>query len=126
MRKFKGFSTVGRTHGSFKIYDLELVKQDVLNELYTRKGERLMSPQFGSIVWDLLFDPMVPDVLELIRDDCLRIIRKEPRLELLKVDVEESEHAVLVRLYVKYVPTATITELLATFSRNTATEITEG
>lgn len=117
---------MGRTHGSFKTYDLELAKRDVLNELYTRKGERLMSPQFGSIVWDLLFDPMVPDVLELIRDDCLRIIRREPRLELLKVDVEESEHAVLVRLHVKYVPTASITELLATFSRTSATEITEG
>jgi phage baseplate assembly protein W len=126
MRKFKGYSTVGKTHGSFKTYDLELVKRDVLNELYTRKGERLMSPQFGSIVWDLLFDPMIETVLEMIRDDCLRIINKEPRLELLKVDVEESEHTVLVRLHLKYVPTATITELLATFSRNTATEITEG
>jgi phage baseplate assembly protein W len=126
MRKFKGYSTVGKTHGSFKTYDLELVKRDVLNELYTRKGERLMSPQFGSIVWDLLFDPMIETVLEMIRDDCLRIINKEPRLELLKVDVEESDHTVLVRLHVKYIPTATITELMATFSRNTATEITEG
>jgi hypothetical protein len=62
----------------------------------------------------------------MIRDDCLRIINKEPRLELLKVDVEESDHTVLVRLHVKYIPTATITELMATFSRNTATEITEG
>ena len=126
MRKFKGFSTVEKTHGSFKSYDLDLVKRDVLNELYTRKGERLMSPQFGSIVWDLLFDPMLDEVVELIRDDCLRIIRKEPRLELLKVDVEEEEHAVLVRLHVRYVPTATVTELLATFNRVAALERSEG
>ena len=126
MRKFKGFSTVEKTHGSFKSYDLELVKRDVLNELYTRKGERLMSPQFGSIVWDLLFDPMLDEVIELIRDDCLRIIRKEPRLELLKVDVEEAEHSVLVRLHVRYVPTATVTELLATFNRVAALERSEG
>lgn len=126
MRKFKGFSTVEKTHGSFKSYDLELVKRDVLNELYTRKGERLMSPQFGSIVWDLLFDPLLDEVVELIRDDCLRIIRKEPRLELLKVDVEEDEHSVLVRLHVRYVPTATVTELLATFNRVAALERSEG
>jgi phage baseplate assembly protein W len=126
MRKFKGFSTVEKTHGSFKSYDLDLVKRDVLNELYTRKGERLMSPQFGSIVWDLLFDPMLDEVMDMIRDDCLRIIRKEPRLELLKVDVEDDEHAILVRLHVRYLPTSTVTELLATFNRVASLERSEG
>ena len=55
MRTFKGFSSIGQTWGKLKIYDLDLAKRDLLNELYTRKGERLMAPQFGCIVWDVLF-----------------------------------------------------------------------
>ena len=124
MRRFKGFSTVDKQYGNFKIYDVDLAKRDLLNELYTRKGERLMSPTFGSIVWDLLFDPLLPNVVEKIREDCLRIIAKDPRLELLQLEVKEStdQHYLLVSFVLKYVPTATVTELLATFNRNIATE----
>lgn len=124
MRRFKGFSTVDKQYGNFKIYDVDLAKRDLLNELYTRKGERLMSPTFGSIVWDLLFDPLLPNVVEKIREDCLRIIAKDPRLELLQLEVREStdQHYLLVSFVLKYVPTATVTELLATFNRNIATE----
>ncbi len=118
MRKFKGFSTIDRTWGNFKLYDIELAKRDLLNEFYTRKGERLMSPTFGSIVWDLLFDPMTEETVQLINDDCLRIVSKDPRLELRNIYVQESEHSITVTILLNYVPTATVTELVAVFNRD--------
>ena len=128
MRRFKGFSTAGKTYGNFKLYDVELVKRDLLNELYTRKGERLMSPEFGSIIWDLLFDPLLAEVVDAIREDCLRIVKKDPRLELLYSEITESidQQTLSVSLVLRYVPTATVTELVATFNRNIATERIEG
>ena len=126
MRKFKGFSTVDKTWGNFTVYDVELAKRDLLNELYTRKGERLMSPNFGSVVWDLLFDPLTEDTVQLIRDDCLRIVTKDPRLELREFNVEEEEHTVKVIILLNYVPTATLTELVAVFNRDTAASIQQG
>lgn len=126
MRKFKGFSTVGREWGNFKIYDIELAKRDLLNEFYTRKGERLMSPTFGSIIWDLLFDPLTDETAELIRQDCLRIVSKDPRLELRDFDVSESEHTIIVTILLNYVPTATVTELVAVFNRDTAVDQAQG
>jgi phage baseplate assembly protein W len=126
MRKFKGFSTVDRRSGNFKLYDIELAKRDLLNEFYTRKGERLMSPTFGSIVWDLLFDPMTEDTTELIREDTLRIVTKDPRLELRDFAVTESEHSITVTVLLNYVPTATITELVAVFNRDTAYNQAQG
>ncbi len=126
MRKFKGFSTVGREWGNFKLYDIELAKRDILNEFYTRKGERLMSPTFGSIVWDLLFDPLTDETVELIREDCLRIVTKDPRLELRDFDVTESEHTIIVKILLNYVPTATVTELVAVFNRDTAVDQAQG
>lgn len=128
MRTFKGFSTINRQYGNFKLYDKELAMRDLLNELYTRKGERLMSPTYGSIVWDLLFDPLIDEVVGMIRDDCLRIVSKDPRLEVIQVLVSESvdQQSVVVSLMLKYNPTSTVEELVATFNRNTETERTEG
>lgn len=122
MRKFKGYSTVDKTWGNFKLYDVDLAKRDLLNELYTRKGERLMSPQFGSIVWDLLFDPLTDEIVDAIRADCLRIVTKDPRLDLLDLDVVDNEHTIIVSIILRYVPTATETELVAVFNRNLTAE----
>lgn len=128
MRTFKGFSTINRQYGNFKLYDKELALCDLLNELYTRKGERLMSPSYGSIVWDLLFDPLIDTVIEAITDDCRRIVDKDPRLELIQVLVTESvdQQSVQVTLVLRYLPTSTVEELVATFNRNTDIERTEG
>ncbi len=126
MRNFKGFSTVGKTHGSFKLYDIELVKQDLLNEFYTKKGSRLMSPQFGSIIWDLLFDPLTDDTLELVKEDCVRIVGRDPRLELLDVSTYEEDHTIQVTLQLRYVPTTTLTELVLTYQRDISAEQNQG
>jgi phage baseplate assembly protein W len=122
MRKFKGYSTVDKTWGNFKLYDIELAKRDLLNEFYTRKGERVMSPQFGSIVWDLLFDPLTDETIDAIRADCLRIVTKDPRLDLLNIDIVDNEHTIIVSIILRYVPTATETELVAVFNRNLTAE----
>lgn len=126
MRKFKGFSTVGKTWGNFSLYDVELAKQNILNEFYTRKGERVMSPTFGSIVWDLLFDPLTDETVQLIKDDSLRIVTKDPRLELQDVRVEEEEHTIRVIILLNYVPSATLTEVVATFNKDIAASIQQG
>jgi phage baseplate assembly protein W len=122
MRKFKGYSTVDKTWGNFKLYDLELAKRDLLNEFYTRKGERLMSPQFGSIVWDLLFDPLTDETLTAIRQDCIRIVTKDPRLDIVNISVIDNEHTIIVTIVLRYVSTATVTELVAVFNRNLTAE----
>lgn len=122
MRKFKGYSTINKTWGNFKLYDIELAKRDLLNEFYTRKGERLMSPQFGSIVWDLLFDPLTDEIITAIKTDCVRIVTKDPRLDIVSIDVIDNEHTIIVTIILKYVPTATESELVAVFNRNLTAE----
>lgn len=128
MRVFKGYSTVGKEWGNFKIYDIELAKRDLLNEIYTRKGERLMSPEYGYIVWDVLFDPLTDELVDVIRDDTLRIISRDPRLELNTLDVTENVdlQTLTVKVILNYVPTATLTELVAVFSRDIASNKLQG
>ena len=77
---FKGFSTVDKIRAPYSLFDQELIKRDLLNEFYTRKGERLMKPNFGCIIWDLLMEPEDSVTEDDIRDDITRICDKDPRV----------------------------------------------
>lgn len=100
---FKGFSTVDKVKAPFSLTDVELVKRDLLNEFYTRKGERLMRPEFGSIVWDLLMNPEDTFTIDEIREDIERIVAKEQRVELINIDIFTSDHSVRAEVELKYV-----------------------
>ena len=51
---FKGFSSRADKR-NFKLYDFEVAKQDLINRLSVRKGERVENPEFGTIIYDVLF-----------------------------------------------------------------------
>lgn len=61
---------------------IELVKQDLLNHIYTRWRERIMMPKFGTRVPDMPFEPLTSDLLYNLRSDLLRVVDYDPRVEL--------------------------------------------
>ena len=65
---FKGFSSKADQR-NFKIYDFECVKQDLINRLSVRKGERVENPEFGTIIYDCLFEPLTESLREQILED---------------------------------------------------------
>ncbi len=81
---YKGFSSFEfeRT-GSFKINDVELIKLDLLNHIFTRRGERVMMPRFGTIIPDLVFEPMDEEMLDILESELRFVINFDPRVELL-------------------------------------------
>ena len=80
-KMYKGFSTVNNNTENYNLYDFELIKQDLFNHFYTRQGERLMQPEFGTVIWDLLFEPLTPDVKEVITKNVNTIINYDPRIK---------------------------------------------
>lgn len=122
MAKFKGFNTIGRTSAPFTLTDDELVKRDLLNEFYTRRGERLMRPNFGSIIWDLLMDPSTQDVDNAIREDIIKIIDRDPRVEHVNTDLAVLDHAIRAQVTIKMLPVGNPEQLYIEYQR----EITEG
>jgi phage baseplate assembly protein W len=100
---FKGFSTVDKIRAPYSLNDMELVKRDLLNEFYTRKGERVMRPNFGSIIHDLLMNPEDMFSVNEIEEDIKRIIDKEQRVELLDIDVYMTDHTVRADVHLKYI-----------------------
>ena len=101
--KFRGFSTVDRIRAPYTLEGADLVKRDLLNTFYTKKGERAMRPEYGSIIWDLLMNPDDTATEKEIRDDVLRIIDADPRVEHLYTTIIYMDHTIRIEINLKYV-----------------------
>ena len=116
MATFKGYSTVDIRFGSVVLTDIELAKRDLLNHFYTRKGERLGEPEFGSILPDLVFEPLDDFTTDLVEDDVRDIIRTDPRWILDDLDIQISNHSITCVVNITYRETSTPEELYLAFS----------
>ena len=101
--RYRGFSTIDQTK-KFRLNDLELVKRDLLNHFAIRKGEKLMDPNFGSIIWNMLFEPLTADVKATIVADIKRIITYDPRLQVDGVLIDELDHGLQVQIDLTFLP----------------------
>lgn len=85
---YKGFSSYEyQKSKSFTLTDVEIVKMDLLNHIYTRRGERVMMPTFGTRIPDLAFEPLDPLTLDILREDLEQVVRFDPRVKLLTLDI---------------------------------------
>ena len=94
---YRGFSTVG-SRSNVQLYDFDLITQDIINHFKTRKGERVMNPNFGSIIWDLLMEPLTDQTRELLKDDIQTICTSDPRVTPTQIDLTEYDNGYLLEL----------------------------
>ena len=80
---YRGISFVRyKDKKTLSLSDKELVKQDILNHIYTRLNERVMMPSFGTRILDMPFDPLDDLLLTYIEDDLLTVMSYDPRVVL--------------------------------------------
>lgn len=70
---------------TFSIQDVELVKLDLLNHIFTRRGERVMMPAFGTRIPDLAFEPLDDITLGILEEDLRMVFDFDPRVQLLEL-----------------------------------------
>lgn len=103
MVTFIGFSTYGKRTGTQVLEDKELAKRDLLNHFYTRKGERLGEPEFGSILPELIFEPFTQRTIDLADEDVRSIIDLDPRWELINYEIDSDNHTLTIEVDLRYV-----------------------
>lgn len=104
MITYRGFSTYNRFK-KFRLTDFELAKQDLFNHFHIRKGEKLMNPNFGTIIWNVLFEPFTEEIKSAIVEDINKIVRYDPRINVDSVEVTQFDHGLQVNLSLTYIPT---------------------
>ena len=100
---FKGFSSRA-DQSNYKLYDFALIKQDLINRLSVRKGERVENPEFGTIIYDVLFEPLTDDIKQAVADDITANLNADPRLQTEEIIVSEFEHGIAVQATIRFVP----------------------
>jgi len=117
-KTYKGFSTISNDANSFSLYDLSLIKQDILNHFHIRQGERLENPEFGTIIWDLLFEPLTVEVKALIQKNVEAIINYDPRVVPDQIIVTSFESGIQVECRLTYLPYNISESLQLRFDQN--------
>ena len=85
---YRGYSSYEyQNNKTFSVTDVELVKLDLLNHIITRKGDRVMMPNFGTRIPDLAFEPMDGITLGILEEDLRAVFEFDPRVELLALTI---------------------------------------
>jgi phage baseplate assembly protein W len=104
MSNYRGFNTIGQVK-KFKLTDLELVKQNLFNHFNIRKGEKLMQPNFGSVIWSIMFEPLNEETKNLIQADVKKVVGYDPRTKVNNVIITQFDHGVQLDIEMEYLPT---------------------
>lgn len=81
---YRGFSSQQYEYDkNVVLTDVQLVNRDLYTHIFTRLGERVMMPTFGTRIPDLLFEPMDQNTLDIIETDLQDVFDYDPRVELI-------------------------------------------
>lgn len=90
--------------GSLRMTNGSDLADSITVVLMTAPGERLMRPQFGCRIWDLLFEPVTANLVGLLREAVRDALAQwEPRIEVEDVrPVPDDDDPGLVRIEIDY------------------------
>ena len=100
---YKGFSSKEYSK-NFKLYDIDLVKQDLINHFYIRKGEKLENPEFGTVIWVMIFENFTEEVKTIISKDVEDIVNYDPRIVVNEIQVDSTPQGIRIEASITYVP----------------------
>tara|TARA_B100000902_G_scaffold261258_1_gene247544 strand:+ start:421 stop:867 length:447 start_codon:yes stop_codon:yes gene_type:complete len=101
-RAYRGLSTVNPDNTNFKLFDIALIKQDIINLFHIRKGEKLEDPNFGTIIWDMVYEPLTNDNRDFISENVTEIINYDPRVQVDGVTVSQYESGIQIECQLTY------------------------
>ena len=119
---FKGFSSRADKK-NFKLYDFECVKQDLINRLSIRKGERVENPEFGTIIYDAIFEPFTEALKDAIVEDITANLNADPRISTEEILVTESDKGIAIQATITYVPLNITEKLQFDFDENSLSRL---
>ena len=116
MTIYRGFSTQNSVK-NWKLTDYELIKQDLMNHFMTKQGERVMYPEFGTVIWNLLFEPFTEEVKTAIYNDINRIKNLDPRVVIEQAIITDYQHGIQLDLALRVVETNQVENMTVTFDQ---------
>lgn len=103
MSTFIGFNTIDQVK-KFTVVDAELVKRDLLNALNISQGELPGRPDYGTVLWQYVFDNQSPELNQAVTNEVTRIIGLDPRIVLLDIQIFPQQNSLTANVQVRIAP----------------------
>ena len=117
-KAYRGFSTINPENASFQLFDIGLIKQDLINHFQIRQGEKLSDPTFGCIIWDAMYEPLTPILRDAITRNVTNIVNYDPRVRASGVQVSEFESGLQIECTLTYLDYNISEQLRIQFDRD--------
>jgi len=114
---YRGFSSINENVEGYALYDFDLIKQDIINHFHIRKGEKLSDPNFGTIIWDMLYEPFTTENKEAIIADVAEIINYDNRVTADQVFVDTTDDGIEVSALLTFLPYNISEQMLFKFDK---------
>jgi phage baseplate assembly protein W len=116
-KTFIGFNTQGQ-YKKFTLTGFELIKRDLLNAFNIRQGQLPGRPEYGTILWDYLFENQLEELQNNITREVQRVAGGDPRIYISDVQTFPQENGILIQVELAVIP-STDAERLSIFFDNT-------
>ena len=112
-QRFIGFNTQGQ-YKKFTLTDFELIKRDLLNAFNIRQGQLPGRPNYGTVLWDFLFENQLEELQQSITNEVQRVAGGDPRIYISDIQTYPQNNGILIELELQVVP-STDAERLSIF-----------
>lgn len=113
VQRFIGFNTQGQ-YKKFTLTDFELIKRDLLNAFNIRQGQLPGRPQYGTVLWDFLFENQLEELQQAIQQEIQRVAGGDPRIYISDIQTYPQENGILIEVELTVIP-STDAERLSIF-----------
>lgn len=115
---YRGISTVNPNNDGFRLYDVAIIKQDIINHFHIRQGEKLENPEFGTIIWDVLYEPLTENLKQAIVENVETIINSDPRVVVDRVIVDTFFNGIQIECVLTYLDYSISEQMRLQFDQN--------
>lgn len=116
MPTFIGFNTIGQNK-KFTAVDFDLIKIDLLNAFNIRQGELPGRPEYGTVIWNYVFENQTTETQEAIYREIQRVCAGDPRIYISGIQAFPQENGILIQLGLAVVPSTTAEQLSIFFDQ---------
>ena len=101
-QQFIGFNTQGQFK-KFTLTDFALIKRDLLNAFNIRQGQLPGRPDYGTVLWDFLFENQVEELQRNIEQEVQRVAGGDPRIFISDIQAYPEQNGILIELQLQIV-----------------------
>jgi phage baseplate assembly protein W len=92
------------TGKKYTLVDEQLVLRDFINAMNIPKGQKVGNPDYGTRIWNFIFDPNTYDVVNKLENEIRRIAAMDPRLQIATLQASTVMNGILVECQIAVAP----------------------